>query len=92
MLKREAAVLGMTLPEIDQFLDALCLLAEQCHPSGGWVPSLPDADDEALAQLAAETTANALATFNVTHFAPARRRGIPVMTPREFLAMLRATP
>jgi hypothetical protein len=92
VLKREAASLGLALPGIDRFLDALCLLAEQCHPSGGWVPLLADPDDEAFAHLAAEVRADALATFNVRHFIPARDRGIPVMTPAEFLAMLRATP
>ncbi len=28
VLKREAASLGLTLPEIDRFLDGLCVLAE----------------------------------------------------------------
>ena len=92
VLKREAASVGLALPEIDRFLDALCLLAEQCHPSGGWVPLLADPDDEAFAHLAAELRTDALTTFNVRHFIPARDRGIPVMTPAEFLAMLRATP
>ncbi len=92
VLKREAASLGLTLPEIDRFLDSLCLLAEQCHPSSNWVPLLPDADDEAFAQLAAEARADALATFNIRHFDAARSRGIPVMTPVEFLRMLPATP
>jgi len=92
LLKREAGSLGLTLPAIDRFLDALCALAERYEPSGNWAPSLPDADDEAFAQLAAEARTDALATFNVRHFAPVRSRGIPVMTPAEFLAMLRATP
>ena len=92
VLKREASPLGLTLPEIDRFLDALCLLAEQCHPSGAWVPLLADPDDEAFAHLAADMRADALTTFNVRHFIPARDRGIPVMTPAAFLAMLRATP
>lgn len=92
VLKREAAALGLTLPEIDRFLDALCILAEQCHPAGNWVPLLSDPDDEAFAHLAADARADALATFNISHFTPARAVGIPVMTPAEFLAMLRATP
>ncbi len=33
VLKREASMLGLALPEIDRLLDSLCLLAEQCHPS-----------------------------------------------------------
>lgn len=92
VLKREAGVLGLSLPEIDRFLDALCILAEQCHPAGNWVPLLADPDDEAFAHLAADARADALATFNISHFVPARARGIPVMTPAQFLAMLRLTP
>ena len=92
VLKRESSSLGLTLPEIDRFLDALCLLAEQCHPSGAWVPLLADADDEAFAHLAADVRADALTTFNIRHFIAARDRGIPVMTPAAFLAMLCATP
>ena len=42
LLKREAVSLGLTLPEIDRFLDALSALAERCEPSGNWAPSLPD--------------------------------------------------
>lgn len=92
ILKREAATLGLTFAEIDLFLDGLCLLAEQWQTSGNWTPLLADADDEAFAQLAGEARTDALATFNLQHFAPARRRGIPVMTPAEFLAMLPAAP
>ncbi len=92
VLKREASSLGLALPEIDRFLDSLCLLAEQCHPSSNWIPLLADPDDEAFAHLADDARADALATFNIRHFKPARERGIPVMTPSEFLAMLRATP
>ena len=92
VLKREAATLGLTLLEIDRFLDSLCTLAEQCHPSGNWVPLLPDADDEAFAQLADVARADALATFNTRHFVAARSLGISVMTPGEFLSTLAATP
>lgn len=53
---------------------------------------LSDPDDEAFAHLAADARADALATFNISHFMPARARGIQVMTPAQFLAMLRLTP
>jgi predicted nucleic acid-binding protein len=51
---------------------------------------LADPDDEAFAQLAAATRADALLTHNLAHYEPARRLGIPVVTPREFLGTLRA--
>ena len=92
VLKREAHALGVTLDEIDALLDSLCQLAEPFEPSGDWQAVLSDPADEAFAQLASESGAVALATFNLRHFAPARRAGIPIMTPAEFLGMLRATP
>jgi putative PIN family toxin of toxin-antitoxin system len=92
VLKREAALLHLSFLEIDQFLDALCVIAEQFSVSDDWLPVLSDPDDESFVQLAAESRADALATHNLRHFQPARRSGIPVMTPAEFLAMLPARP
>lgn len=52
---------------------------------------LPDADDEACAQLADATRADALLTHNLAHYEPARRLGIPGVPPRDFLDTLRAS-
>src|SRR4051812_40001526 len=91
-LKREAAALQMTLAEIDVFLDAISALAEPWTVTDDCPPSLADPDDESFVQLAAEARVDALAPFNVRHFAPARSHGIPVMTPAAFLAMLQLAP
>jgi putative PIN family toxin of toxin-antitoxin system len=88
VLKREAVSLRRSLMEIDRLLDSLCVLGEQFVLSDNWPPLLVDPDDESFVQLAAESFADALATHNIRHFRPATARGIPVMTPSEFLAML----
>jgi putative PIN family toxin of toxin-antitoxin system len=92
VLKRESTSLKLSLAEIDRALDALCRLAEQWHPSGNWTPLLTDPDDESFVQLTFEARADALVTFNLRHFAPARVQGISVMTPAGFLAMLGSAP
>ena len=91
ILCREAADLGLEPAEIGPLLDDLCLLAERHSRLEPREPMLPDADDEAFAQLAAATRADALLTHNLAQYEPARRLGIPVVTPREFLGTLRVS-
>jgi hypothetical protein len=56
-----------------------------------WPAHLPDADDEPFLGVAA-ATGSALVTGNVRHVPAASRRGVVVVTPREFKERLRATP
>jgi predicted nucleic acid-binding protein len=51
-------------------------------------PSLSDPDDELVLELAAQRGATIL-TYNKRDFAGAAKRGIGVLTPAEFLSMLR---
>ena len=91
ILQREATDLGLDPAEIGPLLDDLCLLAERHPRLEPREPMLPDPDDEAFAQLTAAAHADALLTHNLAHFEPARRLGIPVVTPRDFLGTLRAS-
>jgi len=47
-------------------------------------------DDEAFVQLAFESKADHLVSFNIAHLAPARALGISLLAPKEFLKILRA--
>lgn len=89
LAKRQAADLGLTLADVDDVLDALCLAAHQQRLSHGWKPVLTDPDDEPLVQLATEGGAGAIVTYNVRHLQPAAEFGILVLTPKEFLTELR---
>jgi putative PIN family toxin of toxin-antitoxin system len=90
ILKREATVLDFSAERIDKLLNALCSLADRRQLSESWVPALTDSDDEALVHLAVEARADYLVSHNIRHLAPARKLGVTLLEPREFLAILRA--
>jgi len=90
--KRHAADMGMTLEEIDDVLDAICMVAEERALRPGWVPHLPDPDDEPMLQLAVESAVPDIVTRNVRHLKPALDFGIHVLSPAEFLKQINQTP
>ncbi len=89
---REAATLEITRDKIGRFLDALCAIAERHHLKSPWIPILNDPDDEAQVHLATEAGVDYIVTHNVRHLAPARTLGMAVLTPKEFLNILRNQP
>ncbi|MBI5384670.1 MAG: putative toxin-antitoxin system toxin component, PIN family [Verrucomicrobia bacterium] len=89
IVKREATTLGLTFERIHKTLDALCTLAERRYPSDVWLPVLSDPDDEALVHLAVESKADHLISHNLRHLEPARKLGVNLLEPRDFLAILR---
>lgn len=92
VLKRELLPLGFPLKVIELFLDDLCRSVEIFRPSGFWKTALPDADDEALAQLAMESKIDYLVTHNVRHFPADRLPAVRVVDPKTFLNILRQSP
>ena len=92
VLTREAATLEITSGEIGGFLDALCAIAERRHLRSPWIPVLNDPDDEAQVHLASEAGVDYIVTHNLRHLNPARELGIAVLTPKEFLNILRIRP
>lgn len=90
VLKREGAGFGLSPSIVDRFLDALCAVAESFHTSSFWKPALPDADDEAFAQLALEAKVGYLVTFNQRHFPADRLPAVQVVSPREFFHVLQS--
>lgn len=89
VLHREQPTLPYTHDEIERLLDGLCLRAEKRQLHSGWWPVLSDPDDEAMVHLAVASRADHLVTHNVRHLQPARRSGVSVVTPAEFLRELR---
>jgi len=89
VLKRDAPALGLAPHEINRFLDALCAVAERHRLKSRWIPVLSDPDDEPQVHLAFEANVRYIVTHNVKHLHPARELGIAVLTPKEFLKIVR---
>lgn len=90
VLKRNTSELGLSLADVDELLNAVSARAEEWTLPPDWQPVLADPDDEPLVQLAEESGAKLIVTHNTGHLQPATQRGIQVLPPRQFLAMLRA--
>ena len=92
VLKRNAAVLGLTLAEVDLYLNSICQAADCFTLAAPQPPRLPDPDDEPLLRLAEASGARLITTHNLRHVRAAAAHGITVLPPREFLRMLSAQP
>lgn len=96
MLEYEAVLLrpeqlaasGRSAAMTGAFLDALSLFVEPVHLHYLWRPQLRDPADEMVLETALNGRASALATLNTADFAPARRFGLPVLSPGELLRQL----
>ena len=88
--KRNLQEMGLTLEDVDKVLDALCAVAEYRQLDPDWIPRLSDPDDEPLLQMAVEAKVTFIVTRNIGHLKPAGSFGIDVLTPGQFLAIIRA--
>jgi putative PIN family toxin of toxin-antitoxin system len=87
--KRLARELGLTFEDIDNLLDYLCSVAHHRLIYYLWRPVLPDPNDDLVLELAVESNADYLVTHNIRDFAGSERFGVRVVTPRDFLGILR---
>jgi putative PIN family toxin of toxin-antitoxin system len=88
VLKRADLLPGLSAVDIDRFLDFIFQssnLVPSVYPNR---PSLSDPDDELVLDLATQRDATIL-TYNKRDFAEATKRGVDVVTPGEFLALIR---
>jgi hypothetical protein len=53
-----------------------------------WRPTLPDASDDFVLELAVESESDCIITHNRRHFRGAERFGIVVVTPGQFLRLI----
>ena len=89
ILHREVLAVHLTHAEVDEYLDALCALAEQCVLITEWQPAAADPNDEPLVQLAREAEVWYLVTHNVRDVAAAEQFGVRVVRPAQFLDLIR---
>lgn len=93
LLKRpeHRVVHGLTLKEVDEFLDELAALVESVETHFQWRPQTRDPNDEMVLEAAINGHADAVVTFNVVDFAAASARfGIKVLRPAELLRRFRS--
>lgn len=69
-------------------VDFLCKVAHHQAIHYLWRPSLRDAQDELVLELAVAAGCEAIVTHNVRDFAPAATHGISVLTPASFLVVV----
>jgi putative PIN family toxin of toxin-antitoxin system len=87
-LKRVCAGGGLSGVDIDDILYFLCANANLRPIFFLWRPILPDPKNELVLELAVESRADFLLTFNAKDFVGAERFGIRVIPLREFLAII----
>ncbi|MBF0110322.1 MAG: putative toxin-antitoxin system toxin component, PIN family [Magnetococcales bacterium] len=76
--------------KIDAVLDLLLAVSERPRLYYLWRPLLPDPGDDMIVEVAVAGKADAIVTFNIRDFVVAKERfGLKVLTPREFLKVLR---
>jgi putative PIN family toxin of toxin-antitoxin system len=73
---------------LGDLLDFLIASANRPRISYSWRPLLRDADDDMVLELAIAAQAGFIVTHNVRDFAGAKRFGVGVLTPAEFLRKL----
>ena len=91
-LKRVCAGGALSDGDIDSVIHFLCANANLRPIFFLWRPLLPDPKDDFILELAVESRADFLLTFNARDFTGAERFGIRVISPREFLAIIGEAP
>jgi len=76
---------GLGEEQVDQFLGELAAIAVPVDLYFHWRPLVSDPSDEMVLETAINGRADALITFNVQDFSPARNFEIRVLRPGEFL-------
>jgi putative PIN family toxin of toxin-antitoxin system len=84
VLKRGVAEMGLTLQDIDDFIDYLCSRSKLVQIYFRWRPALRDPDDDRILEVAVRAQ-SAVVTFNVKDFAGAEQFGIRTISPKEML-------
>jgi putative PIN family toxin of toxin-antitoxin system len=87
VLKRLASETGLTLQDIDDFVEYLCSRSRLVQIYFRWRPTLPDPNDDRILEVGVRTR-SAIVTFNARDFAGAGRFGIPVVQPKELLSQI----
>lgn len=93
VLMRQRVELGLSAEDVGGLIDSLCALSVRHERIPfNWRPSLPDAGDEHILDLAVKGRCAAIITYNIRDFAGAERFGIRAVGPRTFLREIGVIP
>ena len=74
--------------DIEDFIDYLCSVGIKTKIFYLWRPFLKDPFDDHILEVAVQSNAKAIVTFNKKDFREAENLGIKILTPKEFLETL----
>ncbi len=83
--KRLGREFGLTHADIEDILDYVCSVADLREIHFLWRPILKDPQDDQVLELAVESSAKFIVTYNRRDFVGAEKFGIKVITPNGFL-------
>lgn len=87
ILKSKSAI-KLSLEEIDDILDYICLIGDKRKIFFLWRPFLKDHKDDMILELAVEARCDFIISFNKKDFAGSEKFNIEIVTPKEFLKMI----
>ena len=87
-LKRPESGIRLPRPAIDDILDYICTAGERQPIYFLWRPTLPDASDDLVLEVAVHGRCDRIVTFNARDFVGSAQFGIQVETPAAFLRSL----
>ena len=88
VVQRSRAELGLSQDDVSNLIDSLCALAEHHEIYFLWRPSLPDANDEMILELAVSAQCDYIVTHNLSDFIGVEKFGIRAVTPGAFLRII----
>ncbi len=88
VLQRQREEIGLSQKDISALIDSLCALAHHHEIYFLWRPSLPDANDELILELAVSAHCGFIVTHNLIDFKNIEKFGIKAVTPGKFLHII----
>ena len=89
ILKRPDKNITLSHEKIDDILDYICSIANKRRIPFSWRPLSTDPDDDFLLELAVECDCDLIVTYNVRDFYSIKDFGVKVVTPGEFLRIMK---
>ncbi len=88
VLQRHRGELGLSQEDVSDLIDSLCALAKHHEIYFLWRPSLPDANDELILELAVSAQCEYIVRHNIGDFKGVEKFGIKTVTPGAFLKII----